>query len=179
MLAPVSQVPQRFRLGKPVPRMPSVASEGCLAEAHRAKAGRCRVTARVAIVAGQPLPPKNIENNPMQSSRMIDTSSREYNLTCRANQPHHGNLAQSVGRIGPARVIVTTDSGPKRASTSSPRPRLHHRLRARSGGLGSHRTRKTPSTPRCNPAFYAAPRSGIRALNRNSAAPGTSPGARC
>jgi hypothetical protein len=32
---------------------------------------------------------------------MIDTSSREYNLTCRANQPHHGNLAQAVGRIRP------------------------------------------------------------------------------
>jgi hypothetical protein len=44
-------------------------------------------------------PHQNIENNPMQSSRMVDTSSREYNLTRRANHRHNGNLTQIAGRI--------------------------------------------------------------------------------
>src|SRR5215471_5402303 len=32
---------RELRLGKPMPKIPSEASEGCRAEAHRAKADRC------------------------------------------------------------------------------------------------------------------------------------------
>jgi hypothetical protein len=37
----------------------------------------------------------------MQSSAVIDTSSRERILTRRANQRHHGNLAQLARRVRP------------------------------------------------------------------------------
>jgi len=60
------EAPGELRLGKPVPQMPGEASEGCLAEAHRAKAEPVLRSLR------ELRPTKNIENNPMHSSGMDD-----------------------------------------------------------------------------------------------------------
>jgi len=53
---------------------------------------------------------QNIENNPMQSSGMIDMSFPLTHLTRRANRPHDGSLTQLQDASVPARVIVTTDA---------------------------------------------------------------------
>jgi hypothetical protein len=78
-----------------VPQTPSEASEGCRAEARRAKADRCSERRlRKPIIAGktgEPAPPnQNIENNPMQRNNVVDALSDPANdLTRRANQRHY------------------------------------------------------------------------------------------
>ena len=56
---------RELRLGKPVPQIPGEASEGCRAEALLGEGGLWQ----------QATPHQNIENNPMQSSRVVDALS--------------------------------------------------------------------------------------------------------
>jgi len=84
------------------------------------------------IVSPRPTPPEgtaceNIENNPMQSSGVIDTPSRDCTLTRRANQLYHANLTQIARRIRPCSASDLPRFNARADRTRSPRTSGRHR----------------------------------------------------